>query len=794
MQVFIEFALLLALAFVIGVFAYATLPRRTILSHLPLQFWDRLFVALVCAYVGLFGTLAVLRYLTFHTGYYDLNTAWDLGQYGQLVWNSLHGRLLEGTFVKDTATFLGKSFAPILLAFVPVYAVWASPIVLLVVQVLGLGIAGFPIYWWARQQVGGGWAWLIALTYYLHPGLQHIGLTEFHEIALVVPLLAFATFFLLREHYRGLLVCLALGLLVKEEIGLVVAMFGVYIFLLQRRRVLGASVALFGMVWTVLLLQVLIPFFRGAEYGSTFYYFGQGEIGGGGARYGYLGRSVPEIALTLLTQPGKVLAYVWIPEKIAYVFHLFTPLACVPLVGAEILTLAFPTFTYSVLSTYPLQYEIRSYYFSPLLPFLFFALTSGVKRIITWRTGMQYALATALCVSSIGAYFLNGAGPFARHFQPHRYIFNQHTLEINHLLAQIPSDAIVIGQNEFLAHLSKRQFLYEVPVIPHYHQADYLVADTTIGSWFYVHPGHWQYNLSSGFFEPVVKRDNFFIARRRNPEHRLDVRFDQRIALLGYSMVITQTQPWGTTLRPVLEWRAEQPIAEAYRIVIQVVDRYGHVWASDAREPHDGVTPTSRWRVGKTVSDQYDLRLPPTMPTDDYMLTVAVCEQVRTECLLAYDQQGKVLSTEVEFARVHITKNKNSFTASDLYLINRLAVDMRELRLIGYEPPRATITPGELLQVGLYWRAREKPRSDYLVAVQLHDSTGRIAFEHTARPANNTYPTTQWDAGEVLLDWHDFHLSSDLPLGAYQIFVALRDAVTHTPVSQTWIASLLVVK
>ncbi|MCX7839510.1 MAG: DUF2079 domain-containing protein, partial [Anaerolineae bacterium] len=717
---------------------------------------------------------------------------WDLGQYGQLIWNSLHGRLLEGTFVKDTATFLGKSFTPILLAFVPLYAVWASPIVLLIVQVFGLGLAGFPIYWWARKQVGGALAWLIALTSYLHPGSEPIGLTEVHEIALAVPLLAFATFFLLREHYRGLLVCLAVGLLVKEEIGLVVAMFGVYIFLFQRRRVLGTSLAIFGITWTVFLLQVAIPFFRGAEYGSTFYYFGQGEIGGGGARYSYLGRNVPEIVLTILTQPQKVLAYVLIPDKIAYAFHLLAPLAFIPFLGAEILTLAIPTFAYSVLSTYPLQYEIRSYYFSPLLPFLFFALASGIKRILTWRAEMRYTLATVLCVSSIGAYFLNGAGPFARHFQPHRYIINEHTLAINALLAQIPHDAIVIGQNEFLAHLSNRQFLYEVPVIPHYHQADYLVADTTPGSWFYIHPGHWQYNFSSGFFEKIVEREHFIIARRKPSEHRLDVRFDQRITLLGHSMVITQTRPWGMTLRPVLEWRAEQPIAESYRMMIQVLDRYGHVWATDAREPHDGVTPTQRWRVGKVVGDQYDLRLPPTMPTDDYVLTVAVCGQAK--CLIAYDQQGNPLGTEVEFVRVHVTKNKNSFTASDLYLVNRIAVDMREIRLLGYVPPRTTITPGELLQVGLYWRAREKPRGDYIVAVQLRDGAGRIAFEHTARPANNTYPTTEWDAGEVLLDWHDFHLPSDLPIGEYQIFVALRDASTSTSVGETWIASLLVVK
>ena len=80
------------------------------------------------------------------------------------------------------------------------------------------------------------------------------------------------------------------------------------------------------------------------------------------------------------------------------------------------------------------------------------------------------------------------------------------------------------------------------------------------------------------------------------------------------------------------------------------------------------------------------------------------------------------------------------------------------MRFLGYVPPRETISAGELLQVGLYWRARDKPQGDYIVAVQLRDATGRIAFEHASRPAADAYPTTQWNAGEVLLDWHDFHL------------------------------------
>jgi hypothetical protein len=39
--------------------------------------------------------------MTFHTGYLDLNTSWDLAQHDQIVWNSAQGRLFENSFILD---------------------------------------------------------------------------------------------------------------------------------------------------------------------------------------------------------------------------------------------------------------------------------------------------------------------------------------------------------------------------------------------------------------------------------------------------------------------------------------------------------------------------------------------------------------------------------------------------------------------------------------------------------------------------------------------------------------------
>ncbi len=194
---------------------------------------------------------------------------------------------------------MAKSFSPILIAFVPMYALWPSPIVLLVSQVVLVGLGGFPLYWHARRMLGPGLALTIGLAFYLFPGVHFMLLTQFHEIVLEAPILALGTFFLLRRHTSGFLVCLAIALLIKEEVALIMVALGGFVILVQRNYRLGFAMFLGGVVWTYVVLQWVIPYFRGGEFGSNFYYFDTGMTGGGGARYSYLGRNFLEILMTV---------------------------------------------------------------------------------------------------------------------------------------------------------------------------------------------------------------------------------------------------------------------------------------------------------------------------------------------------------------------------------------------------------------------------------------------------------------------------------------------------------------
>lgn len=794
-QVFVEFLLTLILALGTAMAVYVAFPQiRKFIQARQIALApcaaDRLVLLLCAGYVCIFSTLAVLRHLAFNT------FGFDVGVFDQTIWNSLRGRLFELSLVYDVPAFIAQHFSPILLTFVPLYAVWDSPNVLLIVQSLALAVTVFPIYWLARARLGHALAVVIATAFLLSPAIQFPNLIEFHEVVLATPLLAFAAFFLLRRNDKAFLVCIVLSLMIKEEIGLTASFFGIYIAVVQKRWRFGLTLAASGIAWVALLLQFVLPLLRG---GGTYYFFG-GGFAAGHAHYDYLGESFSEVVLTLLTRPEVWLPQVLMPEKIAYVLHFLVPLAFLPLVGGEIVVMALPTLGLSLISTFPPQYSIASHYALPLVPFLFFATVLGAERILRRtahadRPARQWALSALILVASSTTYLLQSPGPGAQHFEAREYqsAFDLRNKIAYDLMREIPDDAVLVAQRELVPHMTHRQQIWEFPFVPDYRQADYLFFDKARAGYFALAP-LWREWFDSGYFETIKEQDGFVIARRRAPAQSLDIRYGDAMSLLGYTIITTDTLWGGQKLRPIVEWRAEQDIRTRYIFQIHVVDDRGHLWARDENEPAGGSFHTDRWKKDRRIGDQYTVRLPSTMPPDEYRIVVGVYDPESDRRLVAHDAAGRLLGDDPVIATIRIEKDKTSILASQLPIEQPLYVDMGEIRFIGYVPPRQTITAGEPFSLGLYWRARDKPRGDYVVAVQLRDVGGRVAFEHAGRPAHNVYPTTQWDAGEVLRDWHDFTLPSNLPAGDYAICVVLRDAASGRVLGEAHLAPLSVAR
>ncbi len=112
MGVFLQFFLTIAFALLAAFCALIIVPRllqrETVMQAvmrwrvtLEAGWADRIILVQFLVFIFVFSLLAVLRYVTFHTGYLGVNTSWDLAQYDQIIWNSLHGRLFENSFILD---------------------------------------------------------------------------------------------------------------------------------------------------------------------------------------------------------------------------------------------------------------------------------------------------------------------------------------------------------------------------------------------------------------------------------------------------------------------------------------------------------------------------------------------------------------------------------------------------------------------------------------------------------------------------------------------------------------------
>ncbi len=105
-------------------------------------------------YCGIFGTMSVLRYLSFHTAFFDL------GIYVHSVWNIAE--------LGDLSYLGWGHFRPILGVYALFYKLFPSALTLHLLQTLAIGLSAVPLYYIAKKKLGQGfYALLIVIIHFL---------------------------------------------------------------------------------------------------------------------------------------------------------------------------------------------------------------------------------------------------------------------------------------------------------------------------------------------------------------------------------------------------------------------------------------------------------------------------------------------------------------------------------------------------------------------------------------------------------------------------------------------------
>ncbi|MFC5804436.1 DUF2079 domain-containing protein, partial [Streptomyces formicae] len=290
----------------------------------------------------LYATVAVRRHQLLRT------TGYDLGIFEQAVRAYAQLRAPVVPLRGEGFNLLGDHFHPLIAVLAPFYRLWPSPVCLLVAQAALLAVAVVPLARWAARVLGRRAAHVVAFGYGASWGIASAAAFDFHEVALAVPLLAFALEALGRERWRQAVAWGAPLLLVKEDLGLTLAALGAYVAWKGPRR-LGIATAAAGVAGSLIEIKLLLPAFN---------------PGGGYAHGGNLADAHGSLLADLAFMPLDALR----PDVKALTLVLvFAPSALIAL-RSPLSLLAVPTLAWRMLSENSFHWGTAFHYSAVLMP------------------------------------------------------------------------------------------------------------------------------------------------------------------------------------------------------------------------------------------------------------------------------------------------------------------------------------------------------------------------------------------------------------------------------------------
>ncbi|MCB9772395.1 MAG: DUF2079 domain-containing protein [Candidatus Omnitrophica bacterium] len=394
--------------------------------------------------IGLFvfwAQLLVEKFL--HFGYYD----WDLAIYANAMWALSHGSFngsLWGT------NFLTNHAEYIALLLTPLYKVIPSPFTLVTLKLLSMVAGGFILYLIAKDKLGWIFAIILMIFYLTFPANSFMLIYEFHFESLAIIFIFLVYYYQhTRPHYGKFIFYCILASLCKENIPVVIFMFGVMSFFPKKRpfrkyawtaMVIGASIF-------ILSIFIITPLLRSQEGMSTLNnpYVGL-----------YWTNSNQLFIQNIIDNIHRLSSLILSSWNREYIQNLFFPFAFIPIFGLKTLLIGSPLFLQATLSNTYNMHTIYFHYAATLTPFLFLATIEGLSWTRNKPKWISFLFAIALLISMTMSFKSNL--PILKNRIEH-WFDSKDPIRQN-MLSQIPPSASVVTTFEFLDQLANRDNIY----------------------------------------------------------------------------------------------------------------------------------------------------------------------------------------------------------------------------------------------------------------------------------------------------------------------------------------------
>jgi uncharacterized membrane protein len=735
---------------------------------------------------------------------------WDITNVTQAVWNTAHGAPFAMTNQYPLTNRLGGHVEPVILLLAPLAWVAGNApslsINLLILQAIVVACGAIPVYLLAKDELRSSYgAVTFSILYLLYPAVGAILSFEFHTVTLVAGLWLGAIYCVHRQKWAGVAIFSLLALSCKENMSLLLLLFGVYLAFSKRgHRGLGISLALTGGIWFVVGVFWIQPLF--SPSGASV----QME------NYGWMGDSLFDKATLIFRDPQEI--WLHVADRIqAYGWQLLAPWGFTSILSPLQLALILPELAINLLSAKAQQLKVESaHYASALIPFVAWSAVSGTawlqKRIRLglerinrrpWERYITSFLFTLLLGWGFVYHYYRGYSPLSQNYST--ATVTAHALRINEFASLVPDSSSILTQPSLGPFFSQRRQVYsDVRALS---KADFLLVDakTLVEGFdsevlalikdnndFGLIKAADGYALFQRGAPPGQLPDEFYsfaYASEGDIQYPTQVRFGDALEFLGYDLgAYRDNDP-----EACLYVRSLKELGSHYYIALYLLDGEDKLVGASVDQPSVMVWyPMSRWRVGETVELCYD-RLPrkiDPMQQFGYALGVLsdpdpwnVAARLRPT-IVKSEWQGWLPAdgTLLGFVRLHKTWSMIKggpplkLAALPWGVAERRVALAEGVSLAGVNLPAGVKAGETTLPVTLYWQAEGPTATSYTTFVHLVNEQGVMVAQSDGIPGKGMLPSTAWSPGEVIPDSRLVSLPADMPPGVYSLMAGLYDA------------------
>ncbi len=405
---------------------------------------------LICCYILYFTVASFLRYKNFYTGRFDL------GNMDQTVWNTIHGNIFQLTNPDGTnnVSRLSQHADFLLVLLAPFYLIWEDPRMLLLIQSIVIGLGAIFIFLIAKNTFKEkSISIAFVFSYLLYPAIGDSNLYDFHSDSLIPTFFLGAFYFLKKKKYIWMTIFLILAGLCKEEIWLLISIFGIYVIISKKKRILGGIISVLSLILFFLLFLVIIPHFHnGAHFAFSY--------------YSDFGTTPSQILKTIVLSPNKTFSTLLAPDRLLYLSQLFMHVGFLSIFAPLYLIIPLPELLLNLLSTKPELHEIYYQYTGPITPFVFISFLNGVFYLKNkLKLPSNKLIATVIILLALISSYFFGPLPFDRNSNTDMFDKPlQDRDKIANFLSQIDKKYSIAASNNLGSHLSHRENIYTIPV------------------------------------------------------------------------------------------------------------------------------------------------------------------------------------------------------------------------------------------------------------------------------------------------------------------------------------------